>query len=169
MTRRSGYFLTTIHPQGSPRMQSQMSRLGRGTAPLGSSPGWQLWWGENDETSAIRTIQAALDAGVTWIDTAPFYGWGRAEEIVGKAMVGRRYAAQIFTKCGTVPDGRGGAREDTSPANVRRDVEASLLRLQTDHVDVLQVHDPDPSVPIEDTWGEVHRLIADGKARAGGG
>src|SRR5918911_687399 len=98
------------HPsclRGSARMQSGLSRLGLGTAPLGSSPGWQLWWGEIDETSAIRTVQAALDAGVTWIDTAPFYGWGSAEEIVGKAIVGRRHAVRIFTKCGTVPDGRG--------------------------------------------------------------
>jgi aryl-alcohol dehydrogenase-like predicted oxidoreductase len=145
-----------------------LSRLGLGTAPLGSSPDWQVWWGELDDATAIATIRTALDVGVGWIDTAPFYGWGRAERLVGQAIRGRRQAVKIFTKCGTVPDGRGGSREDTSPANVRNDLVNSLQRLGTDYVDVLQVHDHDSSVPIEETWGEIHRLIEEGKVLAGG-
>jgi aryl-alcohol dehydrogenase-like predicted oxidoreductase len=144
------------------------SRVGLGTAPLGSSPGWQLWWGVQDEAAAVATVRAALDAGITWIDTAPFYGWGRAEELVGRAVRGRREEVLLFTKCCTVPDGRGGAVEDGRPAVVRADLEASLRRLGTDHVDVLQIHDPDPTVPVEETWGELQRLIAEGKARHGG-
>ena len=144
------------------------SRVGLGTAPLGSSSGWQLWWGVQDEAAAVATVRAALDAGITWIDTAPFYGWGRAEELVGRAVRGRRDEVLLLTKCCTVPDGKGGAVEDGRPAVVRADLEASLRRLGTDHVDVLQIHDPDPAVPVEETWGELQRLIAEGKARHGG-
>jgi aryl-alcohol dehydrogenase-like predicted oxidoreductase len=144
------------------------SALGLGTAPMGSRPDWQLWWGAVDPDEAVATVRAALDARVTWIDTAPFYGWGQAEELVGRAVRGRREEVRILTKCGTVPDGQGRAREDGSPEQVRADLEASLVRLGTDHVDVLQLHDPDPSVPIEDTWGAIHQLVAEGKTLAGG-
>lgn len=144
------------------------SPLGLGTAPMGSRPDWQLWWGPVDPDDAIATVRAALDAHVTWIDTAPFYGWGRAEELVGRAVRGRRDEVRLLTKCGTVPDGHGRAREDGSPEQVRADLEASLVRLGTDHVDVLQLHDPDPSVPIEETWGAIQQLVVEGKALAGG-
>jgi aryl-alcohol dehydrogenase-like predicted oxidoreductase len=104
-----------------------------------------------------------LDAGVAWVDTAPFYGWGRAEEIVGEAIRGRRDEVTVLTKCGTVrrPDGSWG--EDGSPAAVRSDLEASLRRLGTDHVDVLQLHDPDPDVPVEETVGTIAELVTAGK------
>ena len=82
--------------------------VGVGTAPIGSTKSWRIYWGHQDERASIRTIHAALDAGVNWIDTAPFYGWGRAEEIVGKAIADRRDRASVFTKCGTMNDGSGG-------------------------------------------------------------
>lgn len=150
------------------KSELKISRVGVGTAPIGSTTNWHVYWGRQDEQSAIRAINAALDEGVNWIDTAPFYGWGRAEEIVGKAVKGRRDDVCIFTKCGTLPDGKGGSLEDHRPEAIRRDVDASLRRLQTDFVDLLQFHDPDPSVPIEESWGVMQELIRDEKVRHGG-
>jgi aryl-alcohol dehydrogenase-like predicted oxidoreductase len=141
------------------------SRIGLGTAPLGSREEGPLWWGPQDEATAVRTIHAALEGGLTWIDTAPFYGWGRAEELVGRAVAGRRGDVMILTKCGTVRQADGSWAEDGRPAAVRADLEASLVRLRTDHVDVLQLHDPDPSVPVEETVDAMAELVAEGKAR----
>lgn len=146
----------------------KISRVGIGTAPIGSSSNWRVYWGPQDENSSIRTIHTALDLGVNWIDTAPFYGWGRAEEIVGKALKGRRDDAYIFTKCGTLPDGKGGSVENLTPENIRREVEASLRRLGTDHIDLLQFHDPDSKTPIEESWRTMQKLIREGKIRFGG-
>jgi aryl-alcohol dehydrogenase-like predicted oxidoreductase len=114
-----------------------ISVVGVGTAPIGSTPDWVIWWGPQDEREALAAIRRALDLGVNWIDTAPFYGWGRAEEIVGAAVSGRRTDVHLFTKCGTFPDG-----DNLRPESVRRDLEASLRRLRTDYVDLLQFHDP---------------------------
>ena len=145
-----------------------ISPVGVGTAPMGSTPDWSIYWGRQDEGDAVRAIHAAIDEGVNWIDTAPFYGWGRAEEIVGSAIRDRRDRVFIFTKAGTMNDGAGGDFMDLSPAAIRGDVEASLRRLGTDRVDLLQLHDPDPTVPIEESWAEVQRLISDGQVRFGG-
>ena len=135
---------------------------------MGSTPEWSIYWGRQDEGDAIRAIHAAIDEGINWIDTAPFYGWGRAEEIVGRAVRDRRDRVFLFTKCGTVRLEDGDDRMDLSPAQIRRDVEASLRRLGTDHVDLLQPHDTDDSVPIEESWAEVQRLVDEGKARFAG-
>jgi aryl-alcohol dehydrogenase-like predicted oxidoreductase len=145
----------------------QITPVGVGTAPIGSGRDWPVWWGPQDEQQSIRTIHAALDAGVNWIDTAPFYGWGRAEEIVGRALRGREDVL-VFTKCGTLPDAERGDRMDLSPRAIRADIEASLRRLQRDRVDLLQLHDVDRSTQIEESWGEVQRLIAEGNVRHGG-
>jgi aryl-alcohol dehydrogenase-like predicted oxidoreductase len=145
----------------------QITPVGVGTAPIGSGRDWPVWWGPQDEHDSIRTIHTALDAGVNWIDTAPFYGWGRAEEIVGRALRGRDDVL-VFTKCGTLPDAERGDRMDLSPQAIRADVEASLRRLRRDRLDLLQLHDVDRSTPIEDSWHEVQRLIAEGKVRHGG-
>jgi aryl-alcohol dehydrogenase-like predicted oxidoreductase len=142
--------------------------VGVGTAPIGSDPGWYVDWGTQDERDAVRAIHAALDAGVNWIDTAPFYGWGRAEEIVARALAGRRDDVLLFTKCGTFRNADGSAREDLRPESVRADLEASLRRLHTDRVDLLQLHDPDPATPIEETWGAVQELVGEGLVRNGG-
>jgi aryl-alcohol dehydrogenase-like predicted oxidoreductase len=140
------------------------SRIGLGTAPLGSLPGGPLWWGHQDRALAIDTVRTALDVGIDWIDTAPFYGWGEAESIVGEAIRNRRDEVTVLTKCGTMRRPDGGWETDGSPAAVRRDVEASLARLGTDRVDVLQLHDPDPTVPVEDTVAAIAALVDEGKA-----
>lgn len=146
----------------------EITRVGIGTAPIGSTPSWSVYWGPQDERDAIRAIEVALDLGVNWIDTAPFYGWGRAEQIAGKALQGKRDKVYIFTKCGTLPDGQGGSREDLSPTNIRGEVEASLRRLHTDYIDLYQFHDPDPLTAIEESWTVMQQLIQGGKVRYGG-
>lgn len=146
----------------------QITRVGIGTAPIGSTTEWRIYWGPQSESDAIRAIDAALDLGVNWIDTAPFYGWGRAEQIVGKAVRGKRNRVFIFTKCGTLPDGSGGWREDLSPAIIQREVEDSLRNLQTDYIDLYQFHDPDPHTPIEESWSAMQTLIQEGKVRYAG-
>ena len=106
----------------------EITPVGIGTAPIGSSPDWWVWWGRQDPAESIRAVHAALDAGVNWIDTAPFYGWGRAEEIVGRAIRGREDAL-VFTKCGTMRRENGDDFMDLRPAAIRSDVEDSLRRL----------------------------------------
>ena len=150
-----------------PLADMRITLVGVGTAPIGSGRDWPVWWGPQDEAESIRTIHTALDLGVNWIDTAPFYGWGRAEAIVGRALRGRDEVL-VFTKCGTLPDPERGDRMDLSPAAIRADVEASLRRLQRERVDLLQLHDVDRATPIEDSWAEVQRLIDEGKVRHGG-
>jgi aryl-alcohol dehydrogenase-like predicted oxidoreductase len=145
----------------------EITPVGVGTAPIGSTPDWWVWWGPQDESEAVRAIHAALDAGVNWIDTAPFYGWGRAEEIVARAIDGREDVL-VFTKCGTMRRENGDDFMDLRPAAIRADAERSLRRLGVERLDLLQIHDRDPSVPIEETWGAVLELVAAGKVRHGG-
>jgi aryl-alcohol dehydrogenase-like predicted oxidoreductase len=145
----------------------EITVVGIGTAPIGSGREW-VYWGGQDERDAVAAIRAALDAGANWIDTAPFYGWGRAEEIVRRALEGRRDDVLLFTKCGTVPDAERVSRMDNRPEAIRTDLEASLVRLGVDHVDLLQIHDLDRSTPIEESWGELQRLRVEGKIRWAG-
>jgi aryl-alcohol dehydrogenase-like predicted oxidoreductase len=150
-----------------PGTELWITPVGVGTAPIGSGRDWPAWWGPQDESESVRTIHAALDLGVNWIDTAPFYGWGRAEAIVGRALRDRDDAL-VFTKCGTFPGETVSDRMDLRPEAIRSDVEASLKRLERDRVDLLQLHDVDRNTPIEDSWAEVLRLIDEGKVRYGG-
>jgi aryl-alcohol dehydrogenase-like predicted oxidoreductase len=140
---------------------------GLGSAPMGG-PGWQLDWGPSDPDESVAAIRAAVAVGVGWIDTAPFYGWGRAEEIIGAALDGLAARPVVLTKCGDVrgPDGR--AVDDHRAAVIRADVRASLRRLRCPVIDVLQLHDPDPRTPIEQSWQTVGDLIVQGAVRAGG-
>ncbi len=146
----------------------EISRVGLGTAPIGSRPGeWWVNWGPQDDDDSTRAIHAALDGGVDWIDTAPFYGWGHAEEVVGRALAGREDVL-VFTKCGTWRRDDGDDYMDLSPGGIRRDVDASLRRLRRERIDLLQFHDPDRNVPIEESWGTLLELVAEGKVRHGG-
>ena len=146
----------------------ELTSVGVGTAPIGSLPGiWWVNWGPQDERDSLRAIHAALDGGVNWIDTAPFYGWGRAEEVVGRALRGRDDVL-VFTKCGTKRREDGDDFMDLRPEAIRADAEGSLRRLGVERLDLLQLHDRDPSVPIEESWGAVLELVAEGKVRHGG-
>jgi aryl-alcohol dehydrogenase-like predicted oxidoreductase len=124
-------------------------------------------WGGTDKRESIATIHAAIDRGITLIDTAPAYGFGRSEEIVGQALAegGRRDHVMIATKVGlNWSDGQ--VFRDASASRVRQEIEDSLSRLRTDYIDLYQVHWPDPTVPIEDTARELERLFRAGKINA---
>jgi len=137
------------------------SRIALGTWAIG---GWM--WGSSDESNAIKTIQAALDLGLNMIDTAPVYGFGRAEEIVGKALQGaRRSTALIATKAG-IEWRDGEVFRNSSPVRLRAELEDSLRRLQTDVIDLYQVHWPDEGVAIEETAAILAEFQKEGKIRA---
>lgn len=151
------------------RSDMMITPVGIGTAPIASTRDWRIYWGPQDEKEAIRAIQTAVDeVGINWIDTAPFYGWGHGETLVGRAIQGRRDRVFVFTKCGTQRGPQGESFEDLRPATIRREVEESLRRLQIERIDLLQFHDPDPETPIEASWATVQDLIVEGKIRWGG-
>ncbi len=122
--------------------------------------------GEGSESESIRTIHRALELGVTHLDTAEIYGPFANEELVGRAIKGRRDQVVLATKFGLVSHSGGGPGViDSRPANVRAAVEGSLKRLDTDHIDLYYQHRVDPKTPIEDTVGELAKLVAEGKVR----
>src|SRR3984957_709867 len=119
-----------------------------------------------DDAESIRTIRRALDLGVTLLDTAEIYGPYTNEELVGRAIDGRRDQVVLATKFGLVSHSGGGPGVlDSSPANVRAAVEGSLKRLGTDHIDLYYQHRVDPKTPIEETVGALAKLVAEGKVR----
>src|SRR5258706_11642635 len=123
--------------------------------------------GDTDEDEWIRPIRAAIDLGITLIDTAPAYGFGRSEELVGRAIAesGARDRVLIATKVGLEwRDGQ--VFRNASPARVRKEVEDSLRRLRTGHIDVYQGHWPAPLVALEETAGVLRPPFAQGKIRA---
>jgi aryl-alcohol dehydrogenase-like predicted oxidoreductase len=137
-----------------------VSRIGLGTMAMS---GYYLDPASSDAES-IRTIQRALDVGVTHIDTAEIYGPYANEELVGRAIKGRRDDVVVATKFGLVSHaGAGPGALDSSPANIRTAIEGSLKRLGTGHIDLYYQHRVDPRTPIEDTVGALAELVAEGK------
>lgn len=139
-----------------------VSRIGLGA--MGMSHGYT--GAGADDAESIRTIHRALDLGLTFIDTAEIYGPFINEELVGKALQGRRDQVVLATKFGLVSHtGEGAWNLDSSPANIRTAVEGSLRRLGTDYIDLYYQHRVDPNTPIEDTVGAVAELVGEGKVR----
>jgi aryl-alcohol dehydrogenase-like predicted oxidoreductase len=139
-----------------------VSRIGLGA--MGMSHGYT--GAGSDDTESIRTIHRALDLGVTFIDTAEIYGPFVNEELVGRALKGRRDGVVLATKFGLVSHaGEGAWNLDSSPANIRTAVEGSLRRLGTDYIDLYYQHRVYLNTPIEETVGAVAELVADGKVR----
>ena len=143
----------------------EVSRIGLGTWAIG---GWM--WGGTDERDAVRTVHAALDSGITLVDTAPVYGFGRSEELVGKALASSRsgHRAVVATKCGLAWSEEGQIWRDSSPARLRKEVEDSLRRLGVDAIHLYQVHWPDTAVPFEQTAETLEELRRQGKIVAVG-
>ncbi|MFJ5800820.1 aldo/keto reductase [Streptomyces decoyicus] len=142
-----------------------VSRIGLGA--MGMSHGYTD--SGTDEAESLRTLHRALDLGVTLIDTAEIYGPYANEELLGRALKGRRDPVVPATKFGLVSHGGAGAGAwtlDSSPANIRTAVEGSLERLGTDHIDLYYQHRVDPETPIEETVGALAELVAEGKVRA---
>jgi len=145
-----------------PGTQLRVSRVGLGTWAMG---GWM--WGGTDERESVATIRAALEQGINLIDTAPVYGFGVSEEIVGRAVgaAGLRSRAVIATKVGLEwRDGK--VYRNATRDRIMREIDESLRRLRTDHIDIYQVHWPDPLVPIEETAEAMRTLHDQGKIRA---
>jgi aryl-alcohol dehydrogenase-like predicted oxidoreductase len=139
-----------------------VSRIGLGTMAMS---GYYLD-PSSSEAESIRTIQRALELGVTHIDTAEIYGPYANEELVGRALQGRRDDVVLATKFGFVSHAGGGPGVlDSSPANIRTAVEGSLKRLGTDRIDLYYQHRVDPDTPIEETVGALAELVAEGKVR----
>jgi aryl-alcohol dehydrogenase-like predicted oxidoreductase len=145
-----------------PGTQLRVARVGLGTWAMG---GWM--WGGTDERDSIATIQAALEQGINLIDTAPVYGFGVSEELVGKAIraTGLRAQAVIATKVG-LEWRNGKVYRNASRERIMQEIDQSLRRLRTDHIDIYQVHWPDPLVPIEETAEAMRTLYDQGKIRA---
>ena len=122
--------------------------------------------GGADDDAAVATIHRALDSGVTLIDTAPAYGQGHSEEVVGRALKDRRDRAIIATKVGLEWDEHGNVHRNASAARIQKEIEDSLRRLQTDHIDIYQVHWPDPAVSMDETAKAMQALYDAGKIRA---
>jgi aryl-alcohol dehydrogenase-like predicted oxidoreductase len=145
-----------------PETQLRVSRVALGTWAMG---GWM--WGGTDERESVATIRAALDQGINLIDTAPVYGFGVSEEIVGKAVAeaGPRSRALIATKVG-LEWREGKVYRNATRQRIMREIDDSLRRLRTDYIDIYQVHWPDPLVPIEETAAAMRTLYERGKIRA---
>lgn len=146
----------------------QLTRVGLGTWAIGGS-GWQYAWGPQDDADSIAAIQRALDLGVNWIDTAAAYGLGHSEEVVGRALAGRRERVIVATKCGrTWNPGDTQIFSRLKKQSVRAELEASLRRLKTDRIDLYQIHWPDPPEDIEEAWVEIAGQVQAGKIRYAG-
>jgi len=143
-----------------PATSLKVSRVALGTWAMG---GWM--WGGTDERQSVATIRAALDHGINLIDTAPVYGFGVSEEILGKALTGVRSRAVIATKVGLEWPG-GKVYRNATRDRIMAEIHASLRRLRTDYIDIYQVHWPDPLVPMEETAGAMRELYEQGKIRA---
>jgi aryl-alcohol dehydrogenase-like predicted oxidoreductase len=149
----------TIGCDGIPK---SISRIGLGTWAIGGAD-----WGRSNDAESIKTIQHAVDVGINLIDTAPVYGFGHSEEIVGQALAegGRRDKAVLATKV-ALEWADGKVFRNSSPARIRKEIEDSLHRLRTDRIDIYQIHWPDSTVPIEDTAEAMLELHRQGKVLA---
>ena len=143
----------------------------RDTGPIGlgcMGMSWAYDADQRDDDASVKVIHRALELGATLLDTADIYGPYTNEELVGRALEGRRDAAVLATKCGMVVEDIAEYRlgRDGRPEHVREAIDASLRRLRTDHVDLYQLHRVDEKVPVEETWGAMAETVAAGKARA---
>ena len=146
----------------------EITVIGLGTWAIGGA-GWQYAWGAQDDRDSIAAIHRAAELGINWIDTAAVYGLGHSEEVVGKALAGRREKVMIATKCGRTWD--PGSTEIVgrlSAASIRKELENSLRRLATDYIDLYQIHWPRPEHNIEEGWNEIARAVKEGKVRFAG-
>lgn len=149
-------------PLGSTGME--ITRTGFGAWAIGGG-GWEFGWGPQQDDESIAAIHRALDGGVNWIDTAAAYGFGRSEEVVGRALRGLRERPYVFTKCSLLDDGTRHVKHVLKRDSVLREAEASLERLGVDAIDLYQIHWPNPEEDIEEGWAAMAELKERGLVR----
>ncbi len=158
------------HPLGTSGLH--LTGVGLGTWAIGGS--WAYGWGPQDDAASLAAMRRALERGVSWIDTAPAYGLGHSEELVGRFLRELPAADRplVFTKCGLLWNElrpMAEPRRVLAPASIRAECEASLRRLGVERIDLYQFHWPDETgVPVEDSWAAMARLVDEGKVRAAG-
>jgi aryl-alcohol dehydrogenase-like predicted oxidoreductase len=142
----------------------EITRVGFGAWAIGGG-GWQFGWGPQQDDESIAAIGRALELGVNWIDTAAAYGFGRSEEIVGRALAGVGAKPYVFTKCSLVDDGTRHVKHVLKRDSVLREAEASARRLGVDAIDLYQIHWPNPEADIEEGWAALAELKEQGLVR----
>jgi len=141
----------------------ELTQIGVGAWAMGGA-GWAFGWGPQDDDESIAAIQYALDHGVNWIDTAAVYGLGHSEEVVARAVAGRS-KPYIFTKCERTWNEKGDIKGVLKADSIKKECEASLRRLQTDVIDLYQIHWPEPNDDVEEAWTALNELKKQGKVR----
>ncbi|MGI5959400.1 MAG: aldo/keto reductase [Massiliimalia sp.] len=142
------------------RIPEQLSAMGIGCWNFGGD------WDTSDEQTAVRIVHTAIDHGINFFDVAPVYGWGKAETVLGKALKGgKREKVFIASKCGLLWDDQHRTRNDLTPNSILKEIDDSLTRLQTDYIDLYQLHWPDPATPLEETAQVMEQLRQSGKIR----
>jgi aryl-alcohol dehydrogenase-like predicted oxidoreductase len=146
-----------------------LTTVGFGAWAIGGGH-WEFGWGPQEDTDSVNAIHKALNLGLNWIDTAAAYGLGHSEEVVAKAIQGKRDEVIIATKCGLVwEDPQSGKISNRLKAwSVRKEAEDSLRRLQLEAIDLYQIHWPVPDEDIEESWAEIAKLVQEGKVRYAG-
>ncbi|HLH80254.1 MAG TPA: aldo/keto reductase [Chthonomonas sp.] len=156
--------MTTLEKRRLGNSDLEITPIGFGAWAIGG-PGWEFGWGYQDDRDSIAAIHAALDAGINWIDTAAVYGMGHSEEVVAKAIQTSSHRPYIFTKCSLLWDDKGKVLHSLKSQSIRKEVEDSLRRLQTDVIDLYQIHWPIPEEDIEEGWITLAKLKEEGKVR----
>ena len=144
----------------------ELSEIGLGTWAIGGP--WKFGWGKQDSRESEKTILTALEQGINWIDTAPAYGLGHAEELIGEMIRNRLVnpeKTRIATKCGIVWDSSQKVSFNIHPQSIREECEKSLKRLQIESIDLYQIHWPDQKTPIRESWAEMIKLKETGKVK----
>ena len=141
----------------------RLTTVGLGTWAMGGP--WQYGWGPQDDDEAIASILEALDRGINWIDTAPAYGLGHSEELLGRALRQTKHKPSIATKCGILWNDKREKVVHLKRDSIRRECHDSLRRLGVERIDLYQMHWPDPEPDIEEAWEEMARLAEEGKVR----
>jgi len=141
----------------------RLTTVGLGTWAMGGP--WEYGWGPQDDDEAVASILEALGQGINWIDTAPAYGLGHSEELLGRALRQTKHKPYIATKCGILWNDKREKVVHLKRDSIRRECHDSLRRLGVETIDLYQMHWPDPDADIEEAWEEMARLVKEGKAR----
>jgi aryl-alcohol dehydrogenase-like predicted oxidoreductase len=142
----------------------EITRVGFGAWAIGGE-GWEFGWGPQDDDQSIAAIQHALEHGINWIDTAAAYGFGRSEQIVGRALEGLAERPYVFTKCSLLEGPYRTVTHSLKRDSILREADASLARLGLDSIDVYQIHWPNPMADIEEGWAALAELKEQGLVR----